>query len=330
MADDGDRKKSLASESVTNDYDSPWKEILETYFEECMAFFFPDVHRDIDWSRDHEFLDKELQQVTKDAKVGKRIADKLVEVWRVSGEQVWVLVHIEVQSQSETAFEERVYVYNYRLRDQFNRPVASFAILSDSTISWRPQSFVAELWGCSVDFKFRTVKLLDYKQQWDELLASDNPFAIVVMTHLKGQETVGDNLNRKQWKLRLIKQLYERDYSRKDISQLFAFIDWLISLPTELNAELWQEVRTYREESKMRYITSFERFAAAEAKEEGLVEGLRKGLLLAVDIAHGSEGLGLAREIEKIEDPQILETLQQGLRDRLSLDELRSLYTQKD
>ena len=58
MADDGDRKKSLASESVTNDYDSPWKEILETYFEECMAFFFPDVHRDIDWSRDHEFLDK--------------------------------------------------------------------------------------------------------------------------------------------------------------------------------------------------------------------------------------------------------------------------------
>ena len=59
-------------------------------------------------------------------KISKRIEDKLVKVWRVSGEQVWVLVHIEVQSQSEKDFAQRMYVYNYRLSDQFNRPVASF------------------------------------------------------------------------------------------------------------------------------------------------------------------------------------------------------------
>ena len=47
---------------LQNDYDSPWKDILETWFREFMEFFFPDVAADIDWNRDHEFLDKEFQK----------------------------------------------------------------------------------------------------------------------------------------------------------------------------------------------------------------------------------------------------------------------------
>ncbi len=42
--------------SVRDDYDSPWKEILEAYFEECMAFFFPDVHSEIDGTQDYGSL----------------------------------------------------------------------------------------------------------------------------------------------------------------------------------------------------------------------------------------------------------------------------------
>ncbi len=186
--------------STRNDYDSPWKEILESYFKECMAFFFPDVHLHIDWSKEYVFLDKELQQIARDAEIGKRFVDKLVKVWTFSGDQVWVLIHIEVQSQSESAFAGRMYTYSYRLRDQFNRPVASFAILSDSSPTWRPDRFFSELWGCSVDFKFRTAKLLDYQQQWDELLVSRNPFAVVVMAHLKAIETSSNSLIRKQSK----------------------------------------------------------------------------------------------------------------------------------
>jgi hypothetical protein len=44
------------------DFDSPWKEALEHYFPQFMAFFFPHAHGDIDWARGYEFLDKELQQ----------------------------------------------------------------------------------------------------------------------------------------------------------------------------------------------------------------------------------------------------------------------------
>lgn len=58
------------AEMLRGEYDSPWKDLLERYFREFTAFFFPKVHRGIDWSIDYQFLDKELQQVVRDAEHG--------------------------------------------------------------------------------------------------------------------------------------------------------------------------------------------------------------------------------------------------------------------
>jgi hypothetical protein len=96
------------------DYDSAWKEVLERYFEEFTAFFFPQAHAEIDWTMGHEFLDKELQQVVRDAELRRRLADKLVKVWSRDGEEAWVLVHVEVQGGVEREFAKRMYVYNTR------------------------------------------------------------------------------------------------------------------------------------------------------------------------------------------------------------------------
>jgi hypothetical protein len=63
---------------MSDDYDSPWKEILEHFFQQFMAFFFPVAHADIDWVRDYVPLDKELQQVVCDAATGPRRVDKLM------------------------------------------------------------------------------------------------------------------------------------------------------------------------------------------------------------------------------------------------------------
>ncbi|HAO19539.1 MAG TPA: cytosolic protein, partial [Desulfobacteraceae bacterium] len=57
-----------------DDYDSPWKDVLENYFFEFLAFFFPKAYRDIDLGRGYRFLDKELKQVVRDAKLGRRYA----------------------------------------------------------------------------------------------------------------------------------------------------------------------------------------------------------------------------------------------------------------
>jgi len=182
------------------DFDSPWKEVLEVYFRDFLAFFFPKINSEVDWSQGYEFLDTELQQVVRDAELGKRFADKLVKVWRLEGEELWVLIHIEIQQSPETDFAERMFVYNYRLRDRYARPVVSLAVLADERPGWRPQAFHSELWGCEIRFRFPIAKLLDYGQQWQTLEDSSNPFAIVVMAHLKALETRSDQLQRQEWK----------------------------------------------------------------------------------------------------------------------------------
>ncbi len=62
-------------DTLQDDYDSPWKEILECYFQEFIAFFFPVIAKEIDWLRGYAFLDKELQRVARDADLGRRYAD---------------------------------------------------------------------------------------------------------------------------------------------------------------------------------------------------------------------------------------------------------------
>ena len=78
------------------DFDSPWKVVIEQFFPQFMAFFFPKVYVQIDWEKGYTFLDKELQQVTRDAEIGPRRVDKLVKVWWKDGAEVWIYIHLEI------------------------------------------------------------------------------------------------------------------------------------------------------------------------------------------------------------------------------------------
>lgn len=129
---------------VRADLDSPWKQILRSYFPQAIAFFFPQTDALIDWNKPYEFLDKEFQAVSQDAELGRRYADQLVKVWLKGGQQIWLLLHLEVQSQSETEFEERMFIYCLRIFDQFRQVPISLAILCDESLSWRPDHYEAD------------------------------------------------------------------------------------------------------------------------------------------------------------------------------------------
>jgi hypothetical protein len=145
---------------TTANYDEPWKEALSEYFEAFLCFFFPEVHQLIDWTKIPESLEKELKRITASAKTKKRFADKLYKVWLLRSEEVWILIHIEIQSQYEENFPQRMYIYNYRAFDLYQKPVISLAILGDERVNWRPDSYNYTIAGCEVSLKFPTVKLL--------------------------------------------------------------------------------------------------------------------------------------------------------------------------
>ena len=65
------------------------------------------------------------------------------------------------------------------------------------------------------------VKLLDYLDQWKELEESGNVFGMVVMAHLKSIKAKKDSDERLFWKIRLVKMLYDKGYSKEDILNLY-------------------------------------------------------------------------------------------------------------
>ncbi len=162
--------------------------------------------------------------------------------------------------------------------DRFKVPIDSLAILADDSINWRPDHFILRGEKTTVRFDFPVVKLLDYREKWSELEASRNPFATVVMVHLRTLETTKDRPARKEFKLDLMKQLYARGYEQQDIINLYGFIDWIMTLPEELQAVFDQEIAQYEEEMKMPYITRIERRSEQRGELKGKQELITRQL----------------------------------------------------
>ena len=288
------------------DYDSPWKEILDLFFEAAFEFFFPAAHEQIDWSRGYEFLDKELQKITADAALGRRVVDKLAKVWLKNGTELWVLVHVEVQGQRETNFAERIYVYHSRLFNRFNAPVATFVIFTDEEENWRPAVYETELLGTELRLKFVTAKLTDYRQRLDELEHSANPFAVVVQAHLIAQQTSDDAQQRLQAKWQLTRRLYERGFDKRVIIGLYRFLDWVITLPEPMDVLYQNKLSEYEEEKKMKYVTTAERVGIKKGQQLGsaaIVLRMLQGRFGALDEATQAHVRALPlMEIEALSD----------------------------
>jgi len=132
-----------------------------------------------------------------------------------------------------------------------------------------------------------------------------------VMAHLQALETRQNRKKRKEAKLTLTKRLYEQGYQREDIINLFKFIDWLMSLPTELEQEFQQELNQYEEEKRMPYITSVERM--------GMEKGMRESVIDALEIRFENVPSELVNKISQIQDTSLLKNL---LRQAITLDSI--------
>lgn len=112
----------------------------------------------IDWSFQHEFFDKELQAIAKDALVGMRHVDKLAKVRRLSGEEDRLCIHLEVQVSRQAQFAERVFIYHYRIFDIYHKLAVSMALLGDDSLTWLPQKYFHTVMGCKLELNNNKIK----------------------------------------------------------------------------------------------------------------------------------------------------------------------------
>ncbi len=295
-----------------SDFDSPWKEAVEIFFPAFMSFFFPAIDAEIDWSKGYQFLDKELEKVVRDAQSGRRYVDKLVQVFLKEGRETWLLIHIEIQNDRDRDFPERMYIYHYRLFDRYRVDIVSLAVLSDADARYRPKVYRTGRWGCKLTFQFPIAKVLDYGRDWAALEANPNSFAVVVMAHLKAK-AVKQGEERKQWKLYLVKLLYQRGYTRQQVLELFRFIDWLLVLPPGLDKTFWAELSKFEEEQRMPYVTSVERIGIEKGLQQGLQQGAlqaaRDMLLHAIAVRFGEKPNDVVQVVNAIEVKETLQSL---------------------
>lgn len=303
-----------------SDFDGPWKEALDAYLPDIVAFFFPQIGAEVDWSRGYEPLDKELQQVAPLGDTGGQAVDKLIQVALRDGADAWVLIHLEVQSQPDRLFAERMFRYHARLFDHYRRQIVSLAILGDDRASWRPANFGYARWGCALNLTFPTAKLLDYDAA--ALETDPNPCATVVLAHLTAQATRRDPERRARAKVALARRLYRLGYDRERIVQLFRFIEWLLRLPPELEDRTWREIRAFEEAEQMTYITYGERIGL----ERGRVEGLQEAIAFGLELKFGDAGADLLPGIRQIADPTTLHAIMAQLKTATTLDDVRAAY----
>lgn len=201
---------------------------------------------------------------------------------------MFLLFHVEVQGQKETTFPERMYVYNYRLFDRYKKPVVSVAILADDNLHWRPSSYERSSYYNKLRFDFAAIKLLDYAKDQALLQEINNPFAIVILAHIKALQTQAQDEQRLQSKLAITRALYESGFNKTYILALFRFIDWVMELPAPLALEYTTELELLEEEKKMQYVTSVERIYAERAMQQGREEGKEEGerILLRRQLLH--------------------------------------------
>jgi hypothetical protein len=236
-----------------------------------------------DLERGFEYLDKELEQLfpPEGDQWSPKYVDKLVKVYNKCGQEEWVLIHIEVQGYQDNGFAERMFTYYYRIWDKHRKSITAFAILTDDCKHYRPCQFDQDCLGTSLCFQFNSFKVLE--QSEEELAASDNPFAQVVLatkTALVGKKLPVTELYR--LKIDLAKRLLSRNIPKRKIGKLMNFIQFYVRLGNkELDREFDLEIDSVinQTEIPMTFEETILMIVKEEGKEEGLEEGVAKGSL---------------------------------------------------
>jgi len=235
------RRVNKKNENIKIDYDNKWKVIISNLFEDFINFFVPNLCKLVDFQSPIVFLEQELHKLIDDKiKRGKVINDKLVKVKLKGGEEKWILIHIEVQSSYEVDFSERMFTYFYRIYDRYNQKITAIAIYTGARTPKEYSAFNYEFSGTRLLYEFNSYKITTPKQK--ELLVSDNPFALVVLTCQYLLKTKNNLTKRLAFKLKLIRLAKDKKYSDRQIVNLLRFIDFILVLPRELEQKFQKEI----------------------------------------------------------------------------------------
>ncbi len=164
----------------------------------------------------------------------------------------------------------------------------------------------------------------------DMLETSDNPFALATLAHLETQNTRQNETRRFESKLRFIRNLYAKGWSKERVIELFHFIDGVMRLPDYLESELWGEILKFEEERKMRYVSSVVRIGYKRGWDEGKTEERLESIELGLSLKFGDDAaMTLMSSTRNLQDPDRLIMIRDAIRMAGSIEEIRQLVSSR-
>ncbi|MCZ8048219.1 MAG: hypothetical protein O9290_16655, partial [Microcystis sp. LE19-41.2A] len=113
--------------------------------------------------------------------------------------------------------------------------------------------------------------------------------------------TTGKLPQREQWKWKLIRGLYEKEFEREQIIKLFEIIDNMMTLSPELQSSLESKIKQFEEERTMPLVSNMELRGRKIGKEIGELRGMERGKEIGKEI--GKEmGKEIGKEIGALEN----------------------------
>ncbi len=191
----------------------------------------------------------------------------------------------------------------------------------DDNPRFRPNEYGRAHWDFEVTCRYPIVKLIDFRERWDELEASLNPFALVVKAHLRTLETMGNEQARYTWKKHFLLELYRSGLPRETIVALNKFIDWLMHLPKELNEQIVTEIKQTEEIKHMTYTTTIERMAI-----EQTLPTIHQALAMAIDLKFGATSQSLNDRLYHVDDLNKSRVLTERLKLATNLSEAEKIF----
>ncbi len=217
-----------------NDY--LWKGILEDIFDDFLRFIHPNADEIFNFSRGIEFLDKELEQLFPpgEDEFSVKIVDKLAKVYTYEGTEEWILIHCEVQGEYKPDFPHRMYTYFYRIFDKYNKRVSAYAILTENSPKARIDKYITGFLGTKLEYHYNVYKISQQSEK--ELLKSDNPFAMVVLTarSVLNKKRLDDDALM-EIKLKLARNFLEKSFKKKKIRLIMNFLRVYIHFENKKN-----------------------------------------------------------------------------------------------
>jgi predicted transposase/invertase (TIGR01784 family) len=277
------------------DHDRLFKELLETFFTEFVALFFPDAYREIDLTH-LTFLQ---QEVFTDVTAGdKHVVDLLAET-KLRDENGLVLIHVENQAYFQQDFSERMFIYFTRLYQKFRRKILPIVIFSYDVGHDEPDCFQIGFPFLEV-LKFHFYKLELKKRNWREYIESDNPVAAALLSKMGYQPA-----EKVQVKLEFMRMLTRLRLDPARMTLLTGFFETYLKLNSNEEKILENEVQKLdaQEVRKMMELTtSWQEKGRAEGRLDEKKEIARNMLLegLATSLVVKMTGLSEA-EIGKLQ-----------------------------